>query len=981
MNVPSRNHSPEILESRIAPASFYLSGTSLAVVAEGGADANDATAATAAGADLAIGLTKGDTLVLDANGNAQLDLGETAYATVTGGNAIAFVTDLDSNAAVGPAEITGFAVGEGFNAVVAGDINGPVVTSLGAALAFDPATLFESSIVGLTVSGRVTDQILAGKNIAGISIGGEMPSATPSAAAILSGTAANGESISFDGGATSSNVGFAFAVPGTAGGSISKIQLAGGTPVLAASDGADNAVKNGGKGGDVKDVRYYNIALADGESVEIRSGNGGEATGVKGVGGAGGNLSAVTATSDTLLANHFEVGAGHGGDGDGGGLGGSISKTTIRFTSVSASTAEFIAGNGGSSLTGGETGNGGNGGSISDSKVTVVGVAGWASATFGAGDGGDAGGLGKGKGGNGGNLSKVSALSSAGDSGAILSAGNGGTGVDKGSGGNGGNASGITLTVGSVNGSLFIGAGFGGDTDLGKAGNGGAVLKPRIDAGSVSGDVEAVGGNGGSASDASGGGGVGGKIDGLTSNTGAVAGDLAFLAGSGGAGNKGGIGGNISATTITSAAIGGSGTIRAGSGGFGQISAGGNGGAISKLAATLSGDVAGGLTVESGRGGDGAGDAKGGGAGNLSGVKLTKNGGTTGDYFVVGAGGGNGSGLGTGGNGGSLKGIEAYLNAPLGRLRIGNQNGGGDAGFDALKAGLGGSAGGVKVFAGTGVVLSDAVEVFGGSGGNSFAPGAVGGAGGSVSGVTAEITGSMLRVNTGAGLGYLGGGDGGTGVKSLGGKGGLVKSIVGKVGNAQILGQGGGAAEGTGGDGGSISGVKFETVTSFIQLVAAGPGGDGGSVGGKGGSIGGLTLPTNADLGNFAVAFGIDPLNPAMGGLVAGVSGSVAGLIDPARNGSVSGVTAGRIAAILAGDAYLPTPGDGIQVEHVVNKISKIVATAIGADVNGDTTFDWTDGGGSALFALGDGDTPIDGLVIARTGTAFPVAPLKLIEV
>src|SRR3954471_23231412 len=113
----------EPLESRIAPAVFFLSGTANTVSNSAGTDVNVAADAAAYGAGVAVKLMSGDSLVLDANGNHVLDAGEITYAKVTGGQATLFATELNSNAGFSADEITGLAVSNGFKAMITGDVN------------------------------------------------------------------------------------------------------------------------------------------------------------------------------------------------------------------------------------------------------------------------------------------------------------------------------------------------------------------------------------------------------------------------------------------------------------------------------------------------------------------------------------------------------------------------------------------------------------------------------------------------------------------------------------------------------------------------------------------------------------------------------------------------------------------------------------------------------------------------------------------
>src|SRR5207302_4739715 len=142
-----------------------------------------------------------------------------------------------------------------------------------------------------------------------------------------------------------------------------------------------------------------------------------------------------------------------------------------------------------------------------------------------------------------------------------------------------------------------------------------------------------------------------------------------------------------------------------------------------------------------------------------------------------------------------------------------------------------------------------------------------------------------------------------------------------------------------------------------------------------------------------------------MGGIIAGLKGTGGG---SAANGGIMTVTAGRIAAMIAGK---PT-NDSITTANAVSKISAIHADVIGADTGlvasprafettaGVGSFDWTENNtpGNTTFdlatvpGLSTNDTPIDGFVLVQTAgitaTSFKstdgltaVTPLKLIKV
>lgn len=73
-SIKTSRHSIEILETRIAPAVFFVNGTSLTLTdSAGNVVAGDAAAATLAGANAAILLSAGDSIAYDLNGNHKID--------------------------------------------------------------------------------------------------------------------------------------------------------------------------------------------------------------------------------------------------------------------------------------------------------------------------------------------------------------------------------------------------------------------------------------------------------------------------------------------------------------------------------------------------------------------------------------------------------------------------------------------------------------------------------------------------------------------------------------------------------------------------------------------------------------------------------------------------------------------------------------------------------------------------------------------
>jgi hypothetical protein len=219
------------------------------------------------------------------------------------------------------------------------------------------------------------------------------------------------------------------------------------------------------------------------------------------------------------------------------------------------------------------------------------------------------------------------------------------------------------------------------------------------------------------------------------------------------------------------------------------------------------------------------------------------------------------------------------------------------------------------------------------------------------------------------------GGSGGSAPTSKGGKGGDVTHLHGTAGKLSVFAPRGGNATGVGGNGGSIKNLDITDVATFVRLIKAGDGGNGNTAG-SGGSL--TDIKVAGDIGDFTSDFQISATS-GMGGLIAGRAGISNGIVAAAKNGSIATVQAERIAAILAG----APASNALTADNAVIKITGITgATQIGADVNTNTTFDFTDSGVNG-FNLGEGDTALDGLVIVKTGQFVnpPVTPLKLVEV
>ena len=314
----------------------------------------------------------------------------------------------------------------------------------------------------------------------------------------------------------------------------------------------------------------------------------------------------------------------------------------------------------------------------------------------------------------------------------------------------------------------------------------------------------------------------------------------------------------------------------------------------------------------------------------------------------------------------------------------------GDGGDDNDRSGgEGGRVFGVKVSS------SEGVTIIAGHGGDSTNASALGGIGGSVIGaqinavgpvvLTAGDGGSNTATNSHGGDGgdvlncKVGGsdisataGDGGDGAV-LGGEGGSVSSIKGTIsGEGNFAAGHGGASSADAGNGGDVNAVKFLSggVNAFIRMIVAGDGGDGTIKNGSGGSISGVNF--DGDVGSFTSAYGVS----SMGGLFAGLAGTVPG--GKGANGAVTGINAGRIAAIVAGT------GDAPQAARL---ISGIKATEIGANFDTDSdnkgvnepAFDYFESiAPDNQFNLGE--MPIDGLVLGIKIGSLSTRPLFKFE-
>jgi len=271
---------------------------------------------------------------------------------------------------------------------------------------------------------------------------------------------------------------------------------------LYAGDGGSSIKATGGKGGDLS---FLNVQ----DGVTFDAGNGGYGkSGGKGGSVIGKGDSTKTETNTTEL----DIGAGKGGDGiTSGGAGGSVTNfiATLRLTG-SGSEANYIAGAGGSAV----SGMGGTGGSILNSSPSIS-TNGFSGALFlQAGDGGS--GL---TGGMGGSINTFNNSPTENTVPSIVTfiAGNGGIGIS-GNGGAGGSVSNVSAT----------GKAYDANTDT--------ALANMVIAGNGGDSYGARGGNGGGI---------------VSANVSAVGGGIITAAGAGGNGlTKGGLGGSVSSTVV-----------------------------------------------------------------------------------------------------------------------------------------------------------------------------------------------------------------------------------------------------------------------------------------------------------------------------------------------------------------------------------------------------------------------------------------------
>lgn len=522
----------EDLESRIAPATFLISGGT--VVDEAGQDVTTAHQDDAAAFDAtkAALLKKGDLLAVDTNANGVFDLGADALvAEIKGGAALVFFFDADESGGIDADEISGMAVSDKFGGVFNGVVHGDIATLLNPDFTLSTAKFADAaSISKLTINGSVDGNIAASGSISGLTINSS--DGVRSVGTIFTGDALGATCDVIFG---ENAVEVAVSTAAAKSSSISKIVIHGGVDAIAAGS-------NPGKtGGSILSVTIDNdVAAAD---LEIVAGAGSVAKKTT----AGGSISGLSISGSAF--NEISITSGDGGSGYmdmglNGGAGGSIKKISI-VTEVSNLIVQ--SGDGGDALSKAKSGAGGKISGI-DAQIANGG-----SASIIGGNGGDAE---KGAA-AGGSVSAINLLGT--DISAInILGGNGGSsiGADRiaGAGGAGGGIAKIliqsTIATGSIA-SFNVAGGKGGDASyayfspnpyayyptyktVGAKGGKGGAIKTILISSLVAEAIDIAGGDGG-ASTAKNNGPAGGSVSGVT----AQIADLANSQVSGGAGGAG----------------------------------------------------------------------------------------------------------------------------------------------------------------------------------------------------------------------------------------------------------------------------------------------------------------------------------------------------------------------------------------------------------------------------------------------------------
>jgi hypothetical protein len=676
----------EPLESRIAPAMIILGvGTSLnnPLLYSAKSIVNPKTgqpylqffnagSSSLSGTNLAIAKTVGENsevyfIKVSAGEAVEIptSVGYQDMVNVTQGTVVAFFTDFNSDGVVNSNELTGLALGTKTSVAIGTAVNGDVVTNYndvtgalgGASEAAGSATnLLPNVVLNLAVAGPITGAFIAGGPVSRFS-------ATGNVTEILTGTAANGYTFSFEGVANmTGNTTLNVPTPAAkiAGPSISNV-LIGSTNLISLGSGGAGAA-----GGSISNLTLLNAATG----FTVQAGAGGMGVAGRTAGGAGGAINTVIvngplASTPTTPNSPIILIGGAGGYGLGsarGGAGGAVTNVFVDYKTANTNNPSLstlpdnVTVQGGAGGSGGDAGAGGSLNNINVITTTPHDLTSNA-AEFqllgGVGGASTAGG----KGGAGGAVNNAQvfdlALPVADSPGALpddtvatsptnvitlIEGGAGGAAAVKGAGGAGGSVSNLTLK------------GFNFDIQSGAGGLG-------ISSGGAGGGISAVT---------------------VLGSSGALPGDnfhdesLIIMTGAGGAGSegKGGAGGSLTTLTVENADFGATGLqIATGNGGQAGKGAGGAGGGISNLRITdadfltLSHPLGntGNVTITTGDGGSAPiAGGKGGPGGAMSNVTIV------GTRLAIpnvstgtgGAGGVSGSAAGKGGAGGAMTSVS-----------------------------------------------------------------------------------------------------------------------------------------------------------------------------------------------------------------------------------------------------------------------------------------------------------------------------------
>ena len=161
-----KNHThPEILEARIAPATFLVSAVDLKVVDTATPTvsamnlANEINSTTTVGASIGFLAGATDKVFFDANRNGTFEASDLLLVQVDAGKAMIFFTDRDGDGVFSPDELTGLAVGDGFKANIKTDVAGSISTVLNSndevVFTGGKYTLENNSIAKLDIAGVV----------------------------------------------------------------------------------------------------------------------------------------------------------------------------------------------------------------------------------------------------------------------------------------------------------------------------------------------------------------------------------------------------------------------------------------------------------------------------------------------------------------------------------------------------------------------------------------------------------------------------------------------------------------------------------------------------------------------------------------------------------------------------------------------------------------------------------------------------------